>query len=155
MAKQEINPNTLLIVGGLGIAYFGFINPILKKLGVKKDADALAKDEALKKAETSAAFSPDYWKVAARPKLIFGASPSAAQVAKEIKDSFGVFNDDESRIYAAVKRARTKTMFSQIVSAYRDLYKADLYSVLKDKLSENELFVIVKYVNGLPDRQAK
>lgn len=155
MAKQEINPNTLLVVGGLGIAYFGFINPILKKLGIKKDAEEQAKEVAIKKADTDNAFNPDYWKVAARPKLIFGASPTAAMVAKEINNAFGYFNDDEERIYAAVKRARTKTMFSQIVSAYRDLYKADLYNTLKSKLSENEFYIVVKYVSALPDKMAK
>ena len=155
MAKQDVNPNTLLIVGGLGLAYFGFLNPLLKKLGLKKDTEEIEKEQSIIKAEKDAAFSPDYWKVAPRPKTIFGASPSAAQIAKEIKDSWGTFNDDETRIFAAVKRARTKTMFSQLVSAYRDLYKADLYNVFKDKLSESEFFTIVKYVKDLPDRQPK
>lgn len=155
MAKQEINPNTLLVIGGLGIAYFGLINPILKKLGIKKSSEEQAKEEAIKKADIDSAFNPDYWKIAPRPKLIFGASPTAATVAKEINSAFGYFNDDEERIYAAVKRARTKTMFSQVVSAYRDLYKADLYNTLKSKLSENEFFVIVKYVTALPDKTAK
>lgn len=155
MAKQEINPNTLLVIGGLGIAYFGLINPILKKLGLKKGAEEQAKEQAIKKADVDNAFNPDYWKIAARPKTIFGASPTAATVAKEIYSSFGFFNDDEARIYAAVKRARSKTMFSQVVSAYRDLYKADLYNTFKNKLSDNEFFIIVKYVTALPDKIAK
>ena len=154
MAKQEINPNTLLVVGGLGIAYFGLINPILKKLGIKKGSEEQAADTAIKTAEKGRAFDPDYWKIAPRPKLIFGSKPTAAQVAKEIKDSFGFINDDETRIYAAIKRCRTKTMCSQLTSAYRDLYKADLFNTLKDKLSEKELFTIVQYTNNLPDRQA-
>ena len=155
MKTKEVNPNVLLIIGGLGLAYFGVFNPLLKKLGIKKDAEEIAKEEAIKQADIDNAFNPDYWKLAARPKLIFGANPSAAAIAKEIYNSFGFFNDNEPRIYAAVKRARTKTMFSQIVSAYRDLYKADLYNILKSKLSENEFFVVVKYVTALPNKTTK
>ena len=148
----NVNPNTLLIVGGLGLAYFGFINPILKKIGVKTGEEDREKNKQLETAEKGKAFNADYWKTAPRPKLLFGASPSAKQVAKEIKDSFGFFNDDEDRIFAAIKRCRTKTMVSQLASAYRDEYKADLYNTLKSNLSDDELFTIVKYTNSLPDR---
>ena len=153
MKGQKVNYNLLLIVAGLGVAYFGVLNPILKKLGIKQSAEDAEAEKEIKAAETDKAFNADYWRIAPKPKTIFGATPSAQQVAQAIYKAFGLFNDNEAAIYSAVKRARTKTMFSQIVSAYRDLYRQDLYTVLKDKLSAKEFSIIVKYVINLPDRK--
>jgi hypothetical protein len=73
------------------------------------------------------------------------------QSAKDIKNSIGLFTDDEAKIVNAFKRAITKTEINLIARYYSALYKRDLMFDIKDNLSAKELLPIYKYINSLPD----
>lgn len=74
-----------------------------------------------------------------------------SQSAKDIKASFGVFNDDETKIVNAMKRAVTKPEINLLSRLYSALYKRDLMYDLKDNLNSKELLPIYKYINSLPE----
>jgi len=71
--------------------------------------------------------------------------------ARDIRDSFGVFNDDEAKITRSIKKALTKQEVNLIARSYSALYKKDLFFDLNDKLNLKELAPIYKYINELPD----
>jgi len=83
-------------------------------------------------------------------------SPAVAKTyfvdaARDIKESFGIFNDDEARIIRSIKKALTKQEVNLIARAYSALYKKDLFFDLKDRLNKKELQPAFSYILSLPE----
>jgi len=78
------------------------------------------------------------------PKTFF------VDAARDIKESFGVFNDDEARIIRSIKRAKTQTEVNIIARSYSALFRKDLFFDLNNKLNKTELAPIYTYILKLP-----
>jgi len=72
--------------------------------------------------------------------------------ARDIKESFGIFNDDEARITRSMKKALTKAEVNLIARAYSALYKKDLFFELNSRLNKKELQPIYSYILALPEQ---
>lgn len=142
-AKKDYTP--WLIGGGIALAYFGVLNPLLKFLGIKKDEE----DIIIEKAENTAAWDTNFWKEPGIKKTIL-TNAGAEGFAKMIYQAFGFFNDSEEQIFAVFNKMKTQAQVSQLADKYFQLYKVDLYYELKDRLSDNEFATIIKIVNKLP-----
>lgn len=68
-----------------------------------------------------------------------------------LKYAIGTFTDDEAAIVAALKKAVTKSELALMVKVYNQLFKQDLFTVLKDNLNAKELLPIYSYITKLPD----
>lgn len=79
------------------------------------------------------------------PKTFF------VDAARDIKESFGVFNDDEARIIRSLKRARTQQEINLIARSYSALFRKDLFYDLNDRLNKKELAPIYQYILKLPN----
>ena len=62
----------------------------------------------------------------------------------------GRVNDDEQKIYGAFRSIRFRSQVASIVTAYQTLYKKDLLTTLKQRLSQNEMNEIVNIIETKP-----
>jgi hypothetical protein len=154
MAQQKIDTNILLI-GGIFIgSYYFIIKPILEKLGLKETAD---EKEAAKKLEEQEkklniwGGLPTMIKAAGKGKTLKVLTVAGADsYAKQINSAFSVFGDDEDQINGVFRNLRYKTQVGSLVTAYFKLFKKDLLSDLKSRLSESELNSIISIIETKP-----
>jgi hypothetical protein len=154
----------LLYAGGGLLAYFGFIRPILNKLGIVKTAQDRQTQQAIDNALSSSTdnpFSPNYWKEISKRKgkiKVWSASSNQSR-AKQIYDALGYFSDDEPAVLKVFKELPTKAHVSYFAEKFAALYKQDLFSFLKQGkgqlaqagLNDNELQTILNIVAQKPD----
>jgi hypothetical protein len=74
----------------------------------------------------------------------------ADYVVNQIYDSVGYLNDDEEKMFAALKILRYKTQFSFVADRFRILKQKDLVGFLKDAFSTEELYPVWRYLESLP-----
>jgi hypothetical protein len=74
----------------------------------------------------------------------------ADSYAKQINKSFSVLGDDEEQIYGVFRNLRFKTQVGSLVTAYFKLFKKDLLTDLKSRLSESEFATIINIIETKP-----
>jgi L-fucose mutarotase/ribose pyranase (RbsD/FucU family) len=152
-AQQKIDYNLLLIAGLIVGGYF-VGKSILEKLGLKESAEDAATKAKLKNQETKL----NIWggvtslqKAAGTRKAIQVLTKAGAEFyAKQINKAFGIVNDDEQAIYGVFRQLRFKSQVASVVTAFFNLYKRDLLTTLKSKLSESELAEIINIIETKP-----
>lgn len=158
MAKQQINPNTVLIIGGVGLGIFILYKPIkalFDTFGItqSKEAEEIAKQTT---AGVKSPFSPLYWRSIKKANLM----PQAQAIAKAkgIWDSFDNYGEDWEKILAIFKTLSYKTQVSFLADKFAQTYKADLLQFLKDGksrwqpwsgLSEKQVGILLELVNKM------
>ena len=75
---------------------------------------------------------------------------TALTYAKMLKDSKGVFNDDEAKVYGVFQSLRTKAQISFLAKVFFDVYQQSLLSYLLSFLSDSEMVNVAKICNKLP-----
>lgn len=153
MAQQKIDYNILLIAGILVGGYF-VGKSILEKLGLKDSAEDTATKAKLKEQESKF----NIWgglnslkKAAGTRKNIVVLTKAGAEFyAKQINKAFGIVNDDEQAIFGVFRQLRFKSQVASIVTEFFNLYKRDLLTTLKSKLSESELAEIINIIETKP-----
>lgn len=157
MAKGE--NDLLLAIGGLAIAYFGIIKPLTNKLGLTQSAKDKALSDAADLASGSNGWNPNFYHdyTASHPKWTLLTAQSAINVATNIYNAWGLFNDNESAIYTAFRSLKSQLMLSQVTEQYKLLFNRDLVSDLKapwyylhDGLDDAEFQIVAGIVNALP-----
>lgn len=153
-----ININTLLVVGAAVGAYFFVLKPILEATGIKSTAEEL--ETKRKAADLDNKGIWDNVK-ALQKKYPIGTTfqllkiVEADQLARNIENAWGTFNDDEEQVYAQFRAIRFQSQVSSIVDAYKKLYNADLQNTLKSNLSSSEFAVITNIISSKPSGIAK
>ena len=153
MATQKIDTN-LLLIGGLFVAGYFVIKPILEKLGIKESAEQKETKEKLKEQEIKLNIwggLPTMVKAAGNKKTLKVLTVAGADsYATQINKSFSVFGDDEEQIFGVFRNLRYKTQVGSLVTAYFKLYKKDLLTELKSRLSESEFNTIINIIETKP-----
>lgn len=154
---SSFNVNKLIVNLGLtAFAYFGVVNPLLKKIGIKDDAQDKRNNNLISDLENQPAnknyFNPNYYKQRVNNKVAMVFTPASGDMlAKKIYDSAGFFNDNESEIYGAFRQCRFKAQVSFIAARFYLLYKKDLYLWLKkDVFNESEMISLLNITDPLP-----
>jgi hypothetical protein len=163
--KIDKETRLLLLYGGGGLlAYFGFIRPLLTKLGIIQTAQQQQTQQAINQALSSSTdnpFSPNYWKDMSKKfgKLKVWNASSNTSRAKQIFDAMGYFTDDEPAVYKVFKELPTKVHVSFFAEKFAAIYKQDLFSFLKQGkgqlaqagLNDKELQTILDIVAQKPE----
>jgi hypothetical protein len=149
--RNEIDPNTILAVGGLVLLYMGGRN-ILQAFNVVPDqADRNAQTQ-ITQMQTDDYFSPNYYTKFPGALLIRVADANI--LAKRIYDAKGVFNDDENAVYGVFQSLKTKSQVSFLASVFYTNYKKSLYGYLLSFLNTQEMANVAAICNKLPKSQA-
>ena len=151
---NKVNINLVIVAGLLVGGYFAFGNDILKALGIKKGEEEKKADENLKVQEKKF----NFWGGIALMKLAVGSKKTitlltqkdADILAKRIYSAWSAFNDDEDKVFGVFRELRYQSQVSSLVDAYRKIYKADLLTTLKGKLSDSELAEALSIVANKP-----
>lgn len=133
----------ILPVGILLLSY-----TVLKRIGI-------IPDKTKEQTETAQLFkdyfSPDYLRQLRKKYKVMIFSPTGAgYIAQQIFEAKGTFNDDEGKLFAAIKAILYKTQVSQIAEIFANKYKKDLAQYLGTFLNAEELQRIYNYFDNLP-----
>jgi hypothetical protein len=154
MAQQKIDTN-LILMGGLLVGGYFVVRAILQKLNiVDKPEDKAAKDKAAKDLKEQERVL-NIWAgtinlaktLPKNKKAQILTKVGAESYAKQIKDAFGIFNDDEQKVFSVFRNIRFQTQIASLVDAYNRLYRKDLLSELKAKLSETEFNTVTDIIS--------
>lgn len=103
---------------------------------------------------SSDAFDIYYWekaqKEAGKP-IVLLKKQAAHLLAKDIRDSWSVINDDEEKVYSAFRALKDKVQVSMLAKAYYDDYKVNLIDELNNRMDKDtEVKIINMIVRKLP-----
>ena len=76
--------------------------------------------------------------------------PKFLELAKDILDAKGYFNDDEDKLYNVFKTIQTQFQLSLLSRVFSTYYKKDLLEYLKSILNADEIAPILKQVQNYP-----
>ena len=147
--SQYILPVGLVAIAYAAASKFGLIPSAESK---KQEADALQLD-------SFDAFSRNYVKdYVKKNKVRTGqkfsvqllTTPKADAIALQLKKSKGIFNDDETAVYSAMKFVKSKSQLSQVATVFNKLTSQDLTAYLQSFMNEKELSRIYEIVKSLP-----
>jgi hypothetical protein len=149
--NKDIDPNTILAVGGLLLLYMGGRN-ILQAFNVvpdQADRDAASQITMMQRDDY---FSPNYYKQFPGALLIRVADANI--LTKRIYDAKGIFNDDENAVYGVFQSLKTKSQVSFLASVFYTNYKKSMYGYLTSFLNTKEMANVAAICNKLPKSQA-
>jgi hypothetical protein len=148
----------ILYAGGIALAYFGVLRPILNKLGITNSATNRIVTNQSNLPNNVNPFSPIFYKKAPVGSLLLKTS-IAQSLAKRLHDAMGFFVDDEATVFAVFRSLKTQTQVSILSEVFTNMYKTDMLEYLKkgsnnynpaSGLNEDELNTVISIVNGLP-----
>lgn len=141
---------TYLIIGGLLLVYIAG-NKIFEKIGLTKTPEDKANESLLAKMETENYFDPAYYDERHKKYTLTVLTPeSYNNLARNIYNAKGYFNDDEDAVYGAFRAMGAKVQVSQLARTFYNTYKKDLQQFLKSFLSGDEFANIIKITDKLP-----
>lgn len=141
---------TYLIIGGLILVYVAG-DKIFKKLGLSKTEEDKANESLIAKMEIENYFDPAYYDERHKKYTLTVLTPeSYNNLAKNIYNAKGYFNDDEEAVYGAFRAISAKVQISQLARTFYNTYKKDLQGYLKGFLSGDEFAAIIKITDKLP-----
>lgn len=146
MDQQQHN-NSWILPLGLAIGAYIFVRKFTNFLGITDSSAVIHQQEENQQASTSDAFDPYYWQQWNIPQ---SRLDELGNLAENIHDAWGFFNDDEEKIYAQFRAMRSKAECSYVTYYYSVHGNTDLYNRLVDGLSTSEMNIVVNIVNALP-----
>lgn len=152
--KNLSKDEKVIVIGAAGVAvlYFGLLNPLLKWLGIKDDANTKQLDATAN--IPGSPWDPNKYKITSGAVIL--TRSAGERYAREIYDAFGAFNDCEECAIAVFKQLKYQTQVSYLSQVFYDLYNQDLFTFLRggiwpqDRLSDSELAALDSYVKNLP-----
>ena len=126
--------NTKIIVYGsvavifLGLAYFGIISPILKKVGVLRTREEKEGQRVREKIGRKQTLSPLLWQN--NKDRVTISSAKANQLATQIYDGDG-YIDDESKAVGAIQNTGSLVNLSYVAHVFNQKYGQGLESFLE------------------------
>jgi hypothetical protein len=155
---------TTIIYGVLALLLLAFglqslkgVKKIFEGLGLSDSKEDKMINNTIEAVTVNSPWHAAFWKmVTAGVKPMYYAD--ADQIVKDVWESFGAFNDNEEQAIGAMKKLKTQAQVSFVVERFYTLHKVDLLPWLQggnypqDRLSNDELAIIVNYVNKLPKK---
>lgn len=147
------NEKIILVgAGAVALVYFGLLNPVLKFLGIKESTETRELETA--SVSPNSFWNPNFWSLQEGATILRVAV--AEQLAKDIWDAFGAFNDCEECVIGVFKTLRFQTQASFLAFTFQRMYGQDLLTFLRggswpqDRLSDADVSEINRFINNLP-----
>jgi len=152
--KFKISATDVLLIGG-GLLAFTAIRRLLIAGGIAAGPGTQSASQQI--TDPGSYWKPQYYK---RTGGILVRRATAEQLAKQIHNAFGVFQDDFNAVMAAFSQVKTKAAVSFLADVFQQRYKEDLLTFLTngggilpwDGLSDSQLRTLLTYTNRLPAR---
>lgn len=101
----------------------------------------------------SDAFNINYWQnlgKTLKKSYLMLKMAAADGYAKDIDGSWGVFDDDEDKIYGVFRALKDHVQVSQVSDRYYKKKKINLIDDMRSRLAKDEVGEVLKIVNKLP-----
>ena len=149
ISKVASNKYTPWVIGGvvilgLGFTYFAVARPLLCKFNVIECKRSRKEDNLEIDIITSNAFNPDY----ATSNMLTITFDRAKQLADQIYDSFGIFNDDEEAIYGAIQSAGSIANLSLVSRMYQARHGDSLGAEIANSLNTEEMNKVIQIIKN-------
>lgn len=151
MKKINIPPQIIAYVTGFLIIIW-VVYLLLKRIGLIESRQQRVEEKEQTEREKRAVqfFPPNIWKE--YPTRTAMNNDVSNNLATEINNSFGFFNDNEQRIFSVFQKLAYKQNVSQLSNSYEQLFHADLHSKLFDNLNSNEMDYIYNIIDIKPTK---
>ena len=129
---------------------------VLNKFGLLPNADSAKQAANAQELDALAYFKPGYTKKLmkqngwSKAKQTLLPTAGAVALAKQVKNSKGLFNDNELALFSVFKTIRNKVQVSQLAQTFQQLYATDLVEYLRTFLNEAELARVYQLAEPLP-----
>lgn len=153
LGTEDLLP--ILILTG-GIIGFSLIKKILESLGIWNSQDTKDLDNASTNPDSW--WNPNFWKT--KPSNIPFTNPitetTGRELAAQVYNSFGPFNDDEERAISVFKLLPSQAAGSFLSEIFANQYGQDMLTFLRggpwpqDRLSDSDVNTINNFVKNLP-----
>jgi hypothetical protein len=134
------------------------LNTSLEGLGLKKSKEDEKEEEQIKELSSSDYWKPSYYKdlINKYPKKVALSNPNTVtEYAKQFKDTKGIINDNEEKVYGIIRSMKYGTQLSQVSERFYVMYKLDLYNFLQSFLNDSELLKVAELVKNLQTGKLK
>ncbi len=105
----------------------------------------------------SDAFNINYWQnlgKSLKKSYLLLKMAAADGYAKDIDSSWGIFDDDEDKIYGVFRALKDHVQVSQVSDRYYKKKKINLIDDMRSRLSKDEVGEVLKIVNKMPPYRA-
>lgn len=138
---------------------------VMQKIGIIKTAAEKAKANKVQQLTESTAdfYTSEFYKTFDKKYLL--NEKEAKDIAATLHESmfssgvksfltYGVasLGTDESKLFAALTKIKSKVKFSQIADVYNKAYSTDLYTDILSELGETDLLKFSNYIESLPTK---
>ena len=141
---------SVVVLAGIAV-YFGIIKPITNKLGFTKSREDREEDRLIEGAALSNGFDPTYHKKRS-PNRVTVSRETGMRLAKNVHDFYcgHLFcDDDEEKLYGAIKQTGTLTNLSYVSDLFYEKYGRSMYDFIENYTSDSELARVGQIVNNL------
>lgn len=135
---------------------YSIIQRGIKKKEIGKIHDILDKDvgaaggfDDLKRTALNPSYYTNIISQGIKPRALKASELKA--YGKQIKDAWGIFDDDENAVYGAFRGMASKFQVSQVASFYGKAYKEGLFDKIKSKMGPSEQETVYKIISVKPD----
>jgi hypothetical protein len=122
----------------IAAGYFLVVNPILKKLGIKKSDDQKLLDDV-----NSIPPAQNVWAGAAYkfpPNSLLLKSEIANKYVEQIYNAFSFFGDDEATIFGIFRALKTQSQVAWLAKTFKEKYKTDLFTFLQKGTQSSQIW---------------
>lgn len=151
MDKENVIP--ILLIGG-AIISFDLLKKLFESVGIWNSAETKQLDNQA--SNPGSYWNPNYYTQFSSYSYALDTTQAAA-LAKQIYESFGMFNDCEECVKSVFKSLKTKSNVSFLAKVFAANYGQDLLSFLRggiwpqDRLSDSDVAEIDSYISKLPN----
>ena len=151
---MKVTTRDVLLIGG-GLIAFSAIKRLLIAGGLAAGPGTQAASQLI--IDPNSYFKPSYYKKVGGRLVV---RSRAEQLAAQIHNAFGIFQDDFNAIIAAFSQLPSKSAVSFLADIFQQRYNEDLLTFLTngggllpwDGLSDNQLKTLIAFTNKLPNR---
>lgn len=142
----------LMIIAAFVILYI--VYKILRNTGLIKSQQEQDIKDKFYTLSTTESLKPAYWHTISQKNksAVLTFTPKTAEnIAKTLKDAFGLFNDNEAKIYGVLSdRIKTKTQISFIAETMQKKFNTSFISLIEDNLNIDEKKKIIDIIDAKP-----
>ena len=146
---NKINPNIIFAIGGIAILYFGG-RKILQALGVVNDST----DTAAQNFKDQNFWNYNKFLTDAPPSTLLLSSAFGYNLAEQIYNSYGYFNDDEDTLFSIFRNLKTKSQVASLAYWFNKKYNKDLINYISSFLNSSELLALNDIIKVKPNYKA-
>jgi hypothetical protein len=149
MKQGAVDPNTL-IKAGVTLAGLFIVYKIAQKIGLIPSQESKQETQNLQALESATVWDYNKFLSSLPGGALLLTQGGAAAYVDDLWDATGFFNDDEEQIYGVFRAMKTQSQIAALAKRFNQLKNQDLYSYLRNYLSDSEMLKVKQIIDQKP-----